>query len=101
MGRAPAELSGVAYEAGLESSGISNASSGLRTTYARRLMLMRCCGPTLSEVMLPAAAPQPSVIEGKTLVVMPVEPCGAGVLTNIRMAGMRSAYSRVRASFLE
>ena len=39
--------------------------------------------------MLPATAPQPSVIDGKTLVVMPVEPCGAGVFTSTRLAGMR------------
>ena len=83
------------------SSVISKASSGLRTTYARRLRFTRCCGPTLSEVMLPAAAPHPRVIEGNTLVVMPVEPCGAGVLTSTRLAGMRAAYSRIRASSFE
>jgi hypothetical protein len=54
----------------------------------------------LSEVLFPAMAPQPSVIEGKMLVVMPVEPCGAGVLTSTRMAGMRMPYSRIRVSFL-
>jgi len=51
-------------------------------------MLIRCCGPTLSLVELPAMAPQPSVIDGKTLVVMPVEPCGDGVLTSTRKAGI-------------
>ena len=64
-------------------------------------MFIRCCGPTLSEVMFPATAPQPSVMEGNTLVVMPVEPCGAGVFTSTRLAGMRRAYSLVRASLVE
>ena len=43
----------------------------------------------LSEVMFPATAPHPIVIEGKILVVMPVEPSGEGVFTSTRMAGMR------------
>ena len=81
--------------------GISKASSGLRITYARRLTLIRCSGPTLSDVMLPAMAPQPRVMPGNRLVVMPVEPCGAGVFTSTRMAGMREPYSRVRASSRE
>ena len=64
-------------------------------------MLIKCIGPTLSLVMLPAMAPQPSVIDGKTLVVMPVDPCGAGVLTSTRKAGIASANSRMRASSFE
>ena len=43
----------------------------------------------------------PASWPGKTLVVMPVEPCGAGVFTSTRLAGIRSAYSRMRASSLE
>ena len=54
----------------------------------------------LSEVTLPATAPQPSVMAGNTLVVMPVEPCGEGVFTSTRMAGMRRPYSRMRASLV-
>ena len=42
-----------------------------------------------------------SILDGNTFVVIPVDPCGAGVLTRIRFAGIRIAYSRVRASFLE
>ena len=64
-------------------------------------MLIRFWGPTLSEVMFPAMAPQPNVIAGKILVVMPMEPYGAAVFTSTRMAGMRMAYSRVRWSFFE
>ena len=64
-------------------------------------MLIRCIGPTLSLVTLPAIAPQPSVIDGNTLVVMPVEPCGDGVLTSTRNAGARRPYSRMRSSFFE
>ena len=47
-------------------------------------MLIRFSGPMLSLVMLPATAPQPSVIAGNTLVVIPVEPCGAEVFTRTR-----------------
>ncbi|MEZ5394312.1 MAG: hypothetical protein R2724_15970 [Bryobacterales bacterium] len=57
-----------------------------------RLMLIKCSGVTLSEVELPATAPQPSVIAGATLVVMPVEPCGDGVFTSTRKAGIRMPY---------
>src|SRR5207247_8793511 len=39
--------------------------------------------------------------QGDTLVVNPVEPCGAGVLTRTRNAGKRTTYSRMRASSLE
>src|SRR5260370_14811129 len=63
-------------------------------------MLIKFSGPTLSLVMLPASAPQPSVIDGKTLVVMPVDPCGAGVFTSTRNEGIRKPYSRMRASSL-
>ena len=55
----------------------------------------------LSLVLFPAIAPQPSVIEGSRLVVMPVEPWGAGVLTSTRNAGIRKANSRIRSSFFE
>ena len=51
---------------------------------------MRCCGPTLSDVIFPATAPQPSVIDGKTFVVIPVDPCGAGVFTS---AGFQAAFN--------
>ena len=54
----------------------------------------------VSLVLFPAAAPQPSVIPGSRLVVIPIDPCGAGVFTTTRMAGMRRAYSRMRASFV-
>src|SRR5579885_1332781 len=64
----------------LVSMGASNASLASRTAYASRLTLMRLSGPTLSEVALPAAAPQPRVIAGCKFVVIPVEPCGEGVL---------------------
>src|SRR5437764_1381678 len=59
-------------------------------------MLIRCCGPTLSDVILPAIAPQPSVMDGKTFVVIPVDPCGAGGFTKIRIAGPKVASRRSR-----
>ena len=52
----------------------------------------------LSLVLFPATAPHPSVIAGKTLVVIPVDPIGVGVFTTTRYAGMRRAYSRMRVS---
>ena len=61
-------------------------------------MFTRCSGLTLSLVLLPATAPQPSVIAGKTLVLMPVDPFGVGVFATTRNAGIRMAYSRIRAS---
>ena len=42
-----------------------------------------------------------NVIAGKTPVVMPVEPCGAGVLTSTRNAGARRPYSMMFASSSE
>ena len=55
----------------------------------------------LSPVELPAMAPQPSVMDGSTPVVMPVDPCGAGVFTSTRNAGALRPYSRMWASSWE
>src|SRR5579864_9425883 len=48
------------------------------TEYASRLMLIKCRGPILSLVELPATAPQPSVMAGNRFVEIPVEPVGVG-----------------------
>ena len=55
-----------------------------RNSYATRLMLSRCFGEMLSEVMLPPKPPQPSVIAGSSPVVRPIDPCVVGVLTQMR-----------------
>jgi hypothetical protein len=52
-----------------------------------RLMFIKCCGPILSDVMLPPGAPQPSVIAGNKLVEYPIEPCTDEVFTHTRNAG--------------
>src|SRR5215510_1200303 len=59
---------------------------------------MRCRGEMLSEVILPPAAPQPSVIEGNRFVVYPTAPRAAGVLTQMRNAGLRRPNCRTTSS---
>src|SRR5262249_3319746 len=53
-------------------------STGLLTiagvvSYARRLILIRCLGEMLSDVMFPPQPPQPSVIAGSRPVVNPID----------------------------
>ena len=49
-----------------------------RSSYATRLILSRCFGEMLSDVMLPPKPPQPSVIAGSSPVVRPIDPCVVG-----------------------
>ena len=42
--------------------------STLRDSHAIRFKFIKCCGPMLSEVMLPPAEPQPSVMAGNKFV---------------------------------
>src|ERR1041385_2767900 len=73
---------------------LAGASPTSRTPYATRFRLIKCRGEMLSDVMLPPAAPQPSVIDGKRFVVYPTAPRAAGVFTQMRNAGFRSPNSR-------
>src|ERR1700694_2269446 len=71
------------------------------TSYASRLMLRRCFGEMLSEVMLPPQPPHPSVIAGSSPVVRPIDPCVVGVFTQIRKAGFFSPNCRITSSSFE
>ncbi len=82
------------------------AGTGLLTTagfvsYARRLMLRRCFGEMLSDVMLPPHPPHPSVIAGSRPVVSPIDPCVVGVFTQMRPAGFFRPNSRMILSSRE
>ena len=70
-------------------------------SYANRLMLSRCRGEMLSDVMLPPHPPHPSVIDGSRLVVKPMEPRVVGVFTTILKAGFFSPNCRMISSFRE
>src|SRR5262249_48647075 len=72
-----------------------------RVSYARRLMLSRCLGEILSDVMLPPYPPQPNVIAGSRPVVRPIDPCVVGVLTTMRYAGFLRPNSRMTCSLRE
>src|SRR4030095_13166066 len=69
------------------------------TSYASRLILSRCLGEMLSDVMFPPYPPQPSVIAGSSPVVRPIDPCVVGVLTTIRNAGFFRPHSSMSGSF--
>ena len=64
-------------------------------SYASRLILSRCLGEMLSDVMLPPQPPQPSVIAGSSPVVSPIDPWVVGVLTTMRPAGFFRPNSRM------
>src|SRR6185503_6756887 len=66
-----------------------------RSSYARRLMLSKCFGEMLSDVILPPQPPHPSVIDGSRPVVSPIDPCVVGVFTTIRKAGFFNPNSRM------
>ena len=55
-----------------------------RNSYATRLMLIKCLGVMLSEVMFPPKPPQPSVMAGSRPVVNPIDPWVVGVFTQMR-----------------
>src|SRR5262245_38066005 len=52
---------------------VADGAAG-RTSYANRLMLRRCRGEMLSDVMLPPQPPHPSLIAGSSPVVRPIDP---------------------------
>src|SRR5262245_42678567 len=52
-------------------------------SYARRLILSKCRGEMLSDVIFPPKPPQPSVIAGSSPVVKPMAPSVAGVFTQM------------------
>ena len=64
-------------------------------SYASRLILRRCFGEMLSDVIFPPQPPQPRVIAGSSPVVIPTEPWVVGVLTTIRNAGFFRPNSRM------
>src|SRR5579875_1739262 len=67
--------------------------------FATVLRLMRCLGPTFSEMELPPQDPQPSVSDGARLKLYrsPMPPWEDGVFIRIRAVFMRSPNSRTRA----
>src|SRR6478609_8914814 len=77
-----------------------DTTAGL-VSYASRLILIRWRGEMLSDVMLPPHPPQPSVIDGSSPVVSPIDPCVVGVLTTIRYAGFLRPNSRMISSLRE
>ena len=64
-------------------------------------MFSRCFGEMLSEVMLPPYPPQPSVIDGSSPVVSPIDPNVVGVLTTMRKAGFLRPNWRMMSSLRE
>src|SRR3954467_6737339 len=70
------------------------AGAGL-VSYASRLILSRCRGEILSEVIFPPYPPQPSVIDGSRPVDRPTDPWVVGELTTIRNAGLCRPNSRM------
>src|SRR5437764_14274057 len=94
--------SGCSWDSSNPESRVPNPglTAGL-TSYARRLMLSRCLGEMLSDVMLPPQPPQPSVIAGSSPVVNPIDPCVVGVLTQMRNAGFFNPNCRMISSFFE
>jgi hypothetical protein len=79
---------------------VRRAGAGF-VSYARRLMLSRCRGEMLSDVMLPPEPPHPSVIDGSRPVVIPIAPSVVGVLTTIRNAGFFKPNCRMTSSLRE
>src|SRR5688572_24110598 len=97
--KASAEMPGAAGGAAVR--GASNRLGAGVTSYARRLILSRCLGEMLSEVMFPPYPPHPRVIAGSSPVVRPIDPCVVGELTTIRNAGFFNPNSRMTCSFCE
>ena len=77
------------------------ACDAVRSSYASRFTLSRWRGEMLSEVTFPPWPPHPSVIDGSSPVVMPMEPSVAGVFTTMRNAGFLSANSSTTDSSRE
>ena len=96
-GRAAGEGAGADASAGTCDEAVGRAWAG-RSSYASRLMLTRCIGVMLSEVMLPPKPPQPSVMAGSRPVVSPMDPWVVGVLTTIRNAGLCRPNCRITSS---
>src|SRR3954470_11591003 len=76
------------------------AGAGLGS-YASRLILSRCRGEILSDVIFPPYPPHPSVIDGSSPVVKPIDPSVVGVFTTMRNAGFFNPNCRMTSSFLE
>src|SRR5215210_1441235 len=64
-------------------------------SHARRLIFSKWRGEMLSDVMLPPQPPHPSVIEGSSEVVYPMDPRVVGVFTTILKAGFFSPNCRM------
>ena len=89
----PVDVGGGRSEAAAAAAGI--------TSYAIRLMLSRCFGEMLSDVMFPPYPPQPSVIDGSRPVVRPIDPSVEGEFTTMRNAGFSRPNCRITSSFRE
>src|SRR5262249_1759520 len=98
----PAEAgAGWARAAGRDADGPSHRLTTGEISYASRLMLSRCRGEMLSEVMFPPYPPQPRVMAGSRPVDSPTDPWVVGELTTMRNAGLWRPNSRITWSFRE
>jgi hypothetical protein len=66
--------------------------------FATVLRLIKCFGPTFSDIEFPPHVPHPSVSDGVRLKLYksPIPPCDDGVLIRIRAVFIRSPNRRTR-----